>query len=68
MNTNTNDTITLDDLRSRATVSVTEAAQVLGISRAAAYGMARNGKLPTVDLDGRRRRVKSAALLAMLAD
>ncbi|UGQ43396.1 helix-turn-helix domain-containing protein [Rhodococcus aetherivorans] len=61
-----NDVLDLDELRRQPTTSVTRAAEFLGVSRATAYTMAREGTLPTVDLGGRRYRVKSAALLRML--
>lgn len=56
----------LAELRTTATVSVTRAAELLGIGRASAYTMARDGRLPVIELGPRRVRVKSAALLAML--
>ena len=37
----------LDQLAYRTTITVTEAAKVLGISRTAAYEAARRGELPT---------------------
>jgi excisionase family DNA binding protein len=37
----------LDQLAGRATITVTEAAELLGISRTAAYDAARRGELPT---------------------
>lgn len=56
----------LAELRTTATVSVPRAAELLGISRAYAYQMARNGSLPVIELGPQRVRVKSAALLRML--
>jgi len=35
-------------------VSIADAASLLGIGRSKAYELAREGRLPTVDLDGRR--------------
>jgi excisionase family DNA binding protein len=35
-------------------VSIADAAALLGIGRSKAYELARAGRLPTVDLDGRR--------------
>lgn len=57
---------TMDDVRSRATISVPEAGEVLGIGREAAYNAARRGELPTLRL-GRRLLVPTQALLDMLA-
>jgi excisionase family DNA binding protein len=37
----------LDQLAGRATITVTEAAKLLGIGRTAAYEAARRGELPT---------------------
>jgi excisionase family DNA binding protein len=37
----------LDQLSGRATITVTEAAKLLGIGRTAAYEAARRGELPT---------------------
>jgi excisionase family DNA binding protein len=47
------------------TVSVEKAAEILGISRAAAYGYAKDGKLPVIRL-GSRVLVPKAALDKML--
>jgi excisionase family DNA binding protein len=49
----------------RLVVSVTEAAELLGISRGLAYELARAGQLPTLRL-GRRLVVPRAALLTWL--
>ena len=49
----------------RLVVSVTEAAQLLGISRGLAYELARAGQLPSLRL-GRRLVVPRAALLTWL--
>lgn len=35
-------------------VSIADAAALLGIGRSKAYELAREGRLPTVDLDGRK--------------
>jgi excisionase family DNA binding protein len=53
------------DPETRPTVSVDEAAIVLGISRSAAYAAAKSGELPVVQF-GRRLRVPTAALARML--
>ena len=50
----------------RLTVTVEEAAVMLGISRTTAYGCASRNEIPTVRL-GRRIVVPTAALTAMLA-
>jgi excisionase family DNA binding protein len=49
----------------RPTLTITEAAKLLGIGRSAAYEAARRGDLPTLSF-GRRRVVLSAALEQML--
>lgn len=48
------------------TISVEEAARVLGISRGAAYTHARDGSLPTIRL-GKRLLVPKAALEKLLS-
>ena len=58
-------TISLAELRQRATVTITEAGELLGVSRAHAFNLARSGDLPTLKL-GRRRVVSAPRLLAML--
>ncbi len=58
---------TLDELRDGPpTVSVPRAAQYLGVSRAYAYAMARDGRLPVIRLSEHRVRVSSFGLLRML--
>lgn len=52
-------------VENRLVVSVTEAAELLGISRGLAYELARTGKLPSLRL-GRRLVVPRAALLSWL--
>ena len=49
----------------KPTLTITEAAKLLGIGRSAAYEAARRGDLPTLSF-GRRRVVLSAALEEML--
>lgn len=56
---------TLTALDGRATVSVEEAAQFLGISRSAAYEAVRRQQIPSLRL-GRRVLVPVARLLALL--
>ncbi len=55
----------LDDLASKATISVEQAATVLGLGRTAAYEAARRGEFPTRRL-GRRVVVPVPALLEWL--
>lgn len=50
----------------RVTVSVEEAAKILGVSRGSAYLAARTGELPTIRI-GKRLIVPVAALEKMLA-
>ncbi len=49
----------------KPTLTITEAAKLLGIGRSAAYEAARRGDLPTLSF-GRRRVVLSAVLEEML--
>lgn len=59
--------LSLDGLRSGPpTVSVPRAGQYLGVSRAYAYQMAREGRLPTISLGERRVRVPVVGLLRLL--
>lgn len=61
--------LTMDDLRREPpTISVELAARYLGVSRAYGYQMAREGRLPVIQLGPRRVRVSSAGLLRMLGD
>ena len=57
--------LTVDDVRPLATITVSEAAQLLGISRNNAYAAAKDGSLLVVRL-GNRLLVPTAPLLAML--
>jgi excisionase family DNA binding protein len=57
--------IDLDSIASRTTITVEEAASLLGIGRSAAYDAARRGQLPTRRL-GRRLFVPVPALLDWL--
>ncbi len=57
----------LTHLQDRATISVSDAATLLGISRNTAYEAARTGQLPILRL-GRRLLVPVPALLRMLED
>ncbi|WP_036534921.1 helix-turn-helix domain-containing protein [Nocardia cyriacigeorgica] len=56
----------LAELRTTATVSIPRAAELLGICKSHAYVLARDGRLPVIELGPRRMRVKSADLLRML--
>jgi excisionase family DNA binding protein len=51
--------------RDRLVLTITEAAEVLGISRAFAYELCARGDLPVIRL-GRRRLVPKKALLALV--
>jgi len=66
--TRTADTLTLDSIRDRATLSIDETAAVLGISRASAYASARSGDAFPVKRIGRRLLTPVPALLAWLAE
>ena len=55
----------LDELATKATISVEQAAKVLGLGRTAAYEAARRGEFPTRRL-GRRVVVPVPALLEWL--
>ena len=70
MNTNTKTgppRFTVDELRDEpATLSIGRAAKYLGVSRAYAYVMAKDGRLTTVALGPTRFRVVTAALLRAL--
>ena len=55
----------LDELASQATISIEQAAKVLGLGRTAAYEAARRGEFPTRRL-GRRVVVPVPALLEWL--
>ncbi len=65
--TATQTTTDADELRSRATISVTRAAEILGLSRAYCYSLIASGELPAVKLNGGKRvLVPTAGLRAML--
>ena len=57
--------LTMNDLHDRPTVTVTEAAQALGISRAHAYNSVRSGDLPSLRV-GDRLLIPTRPLLQML--
>lgn len=56
---------TIPDPRLQPTLTIEEAASVLGIGRSAAYSAARRGEIPSLRL-GRTIRVPTAALLELL--
>ena len=58
--------LTLADVEDRDTISVEEAAAILGIGRGAAYELSRRGQLPGVLRLGRRLRVSVHALRSSL--
>jgi excisionase family DNA binding protein len=57
----------LQQLKELSTISVEEAANLIGISRQAAYDAANRGELPIVRI-GRRIRVKALPLFVLLTD
>lgn len=57
--------MTIDELKSRATITIDEAAAVLGLSRGAMYQAARTAEIPTLKF-GRRIVVPVVPLLALL--
>lgn len=59
--------LTQEDWRSSTTISVEQAAPILGISRGSAYEAARSGELPTIRI-GRRLLVPVAALRRLLGE
>lgn len=54
-------------MNERATLTVEQAAEVLGVSRGLAYEAVRNGELPVVKL-GRRLLIPRARLMALLGE
>lgn len=56
---------TIDELRARPTLTVTEAAQLLGIGRNTAYSAVQRGDLPSLRIGGRVL-IPTARLLALL--
>jgi len=58
--------LTLDDLAGRATCTIEEAGQLLGVSRCTAYSAAHAGRIPTIHVGERRLVVPLARLRAML--
>ncbi|WP_163751681.1 helix-turn-helix domain-containing protein [Mycolicibacterium helvum] len=60
--------VTVDYLRVHPTVSVEQAALLLGVSRAYAYQLTHAGELDAITLGEKRVRVKSASLLRVLGE
>ena len=60
--------LTLDDIRDRATINLEETAAVLGISRLTAYAHARTGDTFPVKRIGKRWIVPVPALIAWLSE
>jgi excisionase family DNA binding protein len=58
---------TAQEWRQRSTITVEEAAPILGIGRSSAYDLARSGEIPTLRL-GRRLVVPVAALRRLLGE
>lgn len=56
----------LPDIKEQPTVSIEEAGEIAGWGRSAAYEAARTGRLPTISLSSRRKRVPTAALYRLL--
>lgn len=57
---------TLPDAASQPTLTVEEAARILGISRGLAYDATKTGDIPTIKI-GRRLLVPTAALVALVS-
>lgn len=57
--------LTLNDLRSRTTCTIEEAAEVLGLGRSGAYAAARRGEIPVLRI-GRRMVVPVGRLVRLL--
>jgi excisionase family DNA binding protein len=58
--------ITVDYLRTHPTCSVTQAAELLGVSREYGYQLVKSGKIDAIKLGEKRFRVKSVSLLRLL--
>jgi excisionase family DNA binding protein len=56
----------MTEVKERLTMTIQEAGEALGISRATAYTLASTGKIPTIRLGERRLVVPRAALMKML--
>jgi excisionase family DNA binding protein len=57
--------LSLEELKNCVTISIEEAANLLGVSRSTAYEAARNGTIRTIVI-GKRRRVLATQLYALL--
>lgn len=57
----------LEDLKGRATISIPEAGELLGLHRSHSYEAAKRGQIPTLSF-GNRRRVPVAQLLRLLGN
>lgn len=55
-----------EELRAKPTLSIEEAARVLGIGRTLGYELARTGQLPGVLRLGSRYRISTAVLIRLL--
>lgn len=66
-NDNRRQRLTLDEVRSRATVTVDEFAELMGIGRTSAWAAVNAGEVPTIRI-GRRVLVAVPALLRTLGD
>ena len=60
-------TLTLDDIRSRPSLTVIEAGRVLGLGQVAAYRAVRSGDIPSIRIGGRIV-VPTPRLLALLGE
>jgi excisionase family DNA binding protein len=59
--------LTLEDIRGRATITIPQAGEVLGLGRDSAYRAADRGEIPTLKL-GRRLLVPVPKLLRLLGE
>jgi excisionase family DNA binding protein len=57
----------LENWRDKSTVTIEEAAPIIGVSRGSAYAAARSGEIPTLRI-GRRLLVPVAALRRLLGE
>ncbi|WP_062385917.1 excisionase family DNA-binding protein [Demequina iriomotensis] len=57
--------VDLDEIRKRPTITVTEAGQLLGVSRGSAYDAVRDGTIPSIRV-GRRYVIPTARFLALI--
>lgn len=59
--------MTVDDVRGRATISVAECAQLLGVGKDNCYAAVRAGEIPSLRI-GRRLVIPVAKLLALIGE